>query len=149
MATSNPMIPQGTLNRLRGSIKFVNSPQLNITAPYLGKEGITLAFEGDATGNIGTMTGTVTSPEPYVIARVTANILKTNGLAAAFQTQMQNTTVLGDFVFTPDTSAIGTFYINNSSISSLTDLSATGESATWPLVLTGYWILNNALWSLT
>lgn len=141
------MIPQGTLNRLKGSIKFVNIPGLNITPPYLGKGGITLAFEGEATGIVPTMTGTVTSPEPYILARATVDILKTNGLSSAFQAQMQSTTVLGDFVFTPDTTALGTFYINNSAIANPAEISATGESATWPLVLTGYWIINNNLWS--
>jgi hypothetical protein len=142
------MIPQGTLNRLRGSIKFSAHPELNVTSPYLGQEGVSIAFEGDVTTNIQNMSGTTTSPEPYVMVRATVNILKTNGLAAAFQSQMVNSTVIGDFVFTPDTSAMGTFYINNGSISSLSDFSGNGTSATWPLVLTGYYIINNSLWNL-
>lgn len=149
MANSNPMVPQGTLNRLRGSLKFVANPALNVTAPFLGKAGVSLSFEGEATTNIPTMTGTTTSPEPYIIVRVTADILKTNGLASAFQAQLQTTSVIGDFVFTPDTSALGTFYINNASITNPGEIAATGESATWPLTLVGYWIVNNNLWSLT
>src|SRR6202790_1583538 len=115
MPTSNPMIAQGTLNRLRGSVKFVSNPQLNITAPYVVKEGISLSLEGEATLVIPTMTGVVQSPEPYMIANVTINIVKTNGIASTYKTFLENTSLVGDMVITPDTIALPTYYVNNSS----------------------------------
>ena len=148
MAASNPMIPQGTLNRLRGSVKFVSNPTLNVTPSYLVKDGIELALEGEATTVIPTMVGVVTSPEPYMIAQVTINILKTNGLAATFKAQMENTTVIGDIVITPDTSALPTYYVNNASITDVRPMKINGEEAGWSISLRGYYIVNNSLWSL-
>jgi hypothetical protein len=143
------MIQQGTLNRLRGSVKSVSLPQLNVTAPYLTKAGITIAPEGDATTVLPTMTGVVTSPEPYLIVRVTINVLKTNGLAAAYKSQWEATSVIGDIVVTPDTSAIPTITVNNSSIVTIGELNIAGEEPGWQIVLTGYYNINNNLWSLT
>ncbi len=60
----SPLVSQGTISRIRGSLIVPNFPNLNITAPYLGKMGIHLSFEGSATPMIDTMTGRVTSPEP-------------------------------------------------------------------------------------
>jgi hypothetical protein len=148
MATSNPRIPQGTLNRLRGSVKFVSNPQLNVTASYLVKDGIEIALEGEATTVIPTMVGVVTSPDPYMIAAVTINILKTNGLAATYKSQMENSTVIGDIVITPDTSALPTYYVNNASIVDVRPMKINGEEAGWSITLRGYYNINNTLWSL-
>jgi hypothetical protein len=148
MATSNPMIPQGTLTRRRGSVKFVSNPQLNVTASYLVKDGIEIALEGEATTVIPTMVGVVTSPDPYMIAAVTINILKTNGLAATYKSQMENSTVIGDIVITPDTSALPTYYVNNASIVDVRPMKINGEEAGWSITLRGYYNINNTLWSL-
>ena len=43
-----PLIQQGTLNRLRGSVVYSTNATLNVTAPYLAREAISIAFEGDA-----------------------------------------------------------------------------------------------------
>lgn len=142
------MIAQGTLNRLRGSVNFVALPQLNVTAPYLVKEGIAIALEGEATTVIPTMTGVVPSPEPYMIAHVTINVLKTNGLAAQFKAQMENTTIVGDMVITSDTSAMPTYYVNNASITDVAPMKINGEEAGWTISLKGAYYVNNALWSL-
>ncbi len=142
------MIPQGTLNRLRGSVKFVSNPQLNVTASYLVKDGIEIALEGEATTVIPTMVGVVTSPDPYMIAAVTINILKTNGLAATYKSQMENSTVIGDIVITPDTSALPTYYVNNASIVDVRPMKINGEEAGWSITLRGYYNINNTLWSL-
>jgi hypothetical protein len=148
MATSNPMIPQGTLNRLRGSVNFANLPALNVTAPYLVKDGIAISLDGDATTVLPTMTGVVTSPEPYMLATVTINVLKTNGLAASFKAQMEDTTIVGDMVVTPDTSSLPTYSITNSSIESVREMKFNGEDAGWTITLKGAYLINNSLWSL-
>ena len=67
---ANPQIAQGTLNRARGSVVVADSPELNVTAPYLGREGISTNFEGDTTARIHTLTGVVNSPEIYMERRV-------------------------------------------------------------------------------
>lgn len=146
--SSNPMIPQGTLNRLRGSVNFVSNSQLNVTAPYLGKAGISLTLEGESTLMIPTMSGTVTSPEPYMMVSATINLLKTQNLAAVFKAQMENTTLIGDFVVTPDASTLPTYYVNNAAIESVKDMPLNGEDAGFVITLKGYYIVNNALWNI-
>jgi len=145
---SNPMIPQGTLNRLRGSANFVANPQLNVTAPYLGKAGITLALDGDSVVYIPTMSGAVTSPEPYMMITCVVNILKTQNLADVFKKQLELNAVIGDFVVTPDASTLSTYYINNASIKSVKELTFNGEDAGMAITLSGYYQINSALWNV-
>ena len=37
---ANNLVLQGVLNRLRGSVVVADAPELNVTAPFLGKAGI-------------------------------------------------------------------------------------------------------------
>jgi hypothetical protein len=144
---TNPLIAQGTLNRLRGSVVIPDHSGLNVTAPYLGKEGIGLALEGEATGIIPTMTGIVTSPEPYMIVSVTLNILKTNGLAARYKAQMEDNTVIGNITVIPDTSALPNYLLYNCAIESVQPMKLSGEDAGFVVTLRGYYVINNALWN--
>lgn len=147
MAT-NPLISQGTLNRIRGSVVIPNFPNLNITSPFLGRTGIRLALNGEATVMIETMTGTTISPEPYQMVTISIDVLKTNGLAAAFKGQMENSTSLGNITVVPDTTALPTYQIINSAIASIGDQAYDGTSASWPLVIRGYYVINNSLFNL-
>lgn len=45
----NPMIPVGTLNRVRASVKFTSHSELNVSASFLAKEGVELSFQGNIT----------------------------------------------------------------------------------------------------
>lgn len=145
---ANPLVVQGTLNRLRGSITIANFPQLNVTAPYLGKAGISLSLDGDTTLFLPTMTGAVTSPEPYMMATVTINLLKTQALASAYKAQMEATSLIGDFTVRADTSALPDYYMTNGAIQSVRELSFAGEDAGYMVALRAYYILNNNLWNL-
>ena len=145
---NNPLIAQGTLNRIRGSVVIPGFPTLNITAPYLGKTGIRLALNGAATGMIETMTGTAISLEPYMMVSVSIDLLKTNGLAAIYKSQMEDTTALGNITVIPDTSALPTYQILNAAIESIGDQAYDGTSASWPLVIRGYYVINNSAFSL-
>jgi hypothetical protein len=147
MAT-NPLIPQGTLNRLRASVVWTDFPNLNVTAPFLNKEGIRLALDGEATTFVQTMTGAVTSPEPYQMITLTMNILKTNGLAAQYQSQMQDTTVLGNGTVITDTTSLPVFPIVNCALEGVRELNLSGEDAGFAVTIRGYWLVNNALWNL-
>src|SRR5271156_4655421 len=99
---ANPQIPQGTLNRLRASITLTSFPGLNITQSYLGRQGISLTFDGVVTTPIDTMTGIVPSPEPYQRITCSAHLLKTQALAAAWKAQVELNALLGDITIRPD-----------------------------------------------
>lgn len=148
MPSSNPMISQGTLSRLRASVNITSSPELNVTAPFLGKEGISIELTGETTTYIGTMTGAVTSGEPFQIAKVEINLLKTQSLSDSYKKRIESLAQIGDFVVTPDASTLSTYVFNNGSIESVKPLKLNGEDAGFVVTLTGYYQINSTLWNI-
>lgn len=146
----NPLLAQGSLNRLSATIAFENNAGLNITPSYLGREAIRLALEGTATTRIPTMTGIVTSPEPYQIVSCTVHLIKTMPLAAAWQVQHVTNTVVGPFTVYPDLvpsqGGIGPYPVENGMMMSLRELNFAGEDDGWVLTLSGFYVINNSLW---
>ncbi len=143
----NPLIAQGTLNRLLGSIVWTNFPQLNVTASYLGKEGIRLALEGESTVFLPTMVGAVTSQEPFMMVSLTAHLLKTQPLANAYKQQMESNAQLGDGTVRPDSLALGVYPIVNCAIQSMRELSFSGDDAGFAVSMRGYYWINSNLWN--
>ena len=146
-ANANPLIAQGTLNRLRGSVIWNNFPALNVTAPYLHKEGIRLALEGEATVYIDTMTGGVTSPEPYQRVSLTIALLKTQPLAAAYKAQKELSTLLGPGIVRGDSAALPPYQLTNCAIRNIRELVFNGEDAAWAIIIGGYYQINSSLFS--
>lgn len=142
---ANPQVPQGTINRLRGSVVITDFPQLNVTAPYLGRAGIVMRFEGPVTARIPTLTGAVNSPEPYQEVSISINLLKTQGLAAQYKNQIELNSVLGDVTVIPDTSTLPSYQLVNCSIESVADLNFAGENPDFPLVIKGFYQINGSL----
>ena len=144
---ANPLISQGTINRLRASVVIPSFPQLNVTSSFLGEEGIRLAFEGAATLFINTLTGAVTSPEPYLIANITINMLKTQALANAWKNQMETSALLGDLTVRPDAAVLNPYQITNCSMQGMKELNFSGKDATYGVMVRGYYIINNSLYN--
>ncbi len=142
------MIAQGTLNRLRGSVNISGSPELNVTASFLGEAGITLQLEGESTTFIPTMSGAVTSPEPYMMATVVVNILKTQGLAAQYKARMEANSLIGDFVVTGDSTALPTYSVVNAAIESVAQMNFNGKDAGFAVTIKGMYYINNNAWAL-
>lgn len=145
----NPQIFQGTLNRLRGSVVVPNFSNLNVTAPFLGRAGISIGFEGETTDALPQMTGTVQSPRPYQMITVTMALLKTQSLAAQWEAQRQTLSVIGDITVTTDTSTLPDYTFNNCAISNVRELSFAGEDAGFVVTIHGYYPINSSLWSLS
>jgi hypothetical protein len=144
----NPNVQQGVLNRLRGSASFTAVPTLNITAPYLGREGISLTFEGQSVVYINTMTGAVTSDEPYLKVAMEAQLLKTQALANAYKVQQELESFLGDCTVRADTLALGVYYLSQMSIENVRALRFNGEDAGYVVSLGGIYQINSALFNL-
>lgn len=145
---ANPLVAQGTLNRLRGSVIWDTFPELNVTAPFLGKEGIGLSLEGESTVFIPTMTGVVTSPEPYMMIGLTVNLLKTQGLADAYKSRIERNALLGGGTVRPDSAALSPYSILNCSIEGVAPMKFSGEDAGFVVTIKGYWLVNSDLWNL-
>jgi len=143
---ANPLISQGSLNRLRASVVWNSFPSLNVTASYLGKEGISLALDGMATTFINTLVGAVTSPEPYQMVTLVLNLLKTQSLAGLYKAQQEENCLLGNGVVRPDSIALPAYDITNCAIESVRDLKFSGEDAAYAVTIKGYYIINSVLY---
>lgn len=144
---ANPLVDQGTLNRVRASVVWVDHPELNVTAGYLGRDGIRLGLEGQAAAFLPTMTGAVTSPEPYMMINLTIHLLKTQALAQAYKAQMENIALVGNGTVRPDLSTgIDPYDIVNCAIEGVRELNFSGQDEGFVISCRGYYILNNSLW---
>lgn len=141
------IVSQGTINRLRASVIIPGFPALNVTAPYTGKGGIKIAFDGKAVVYINAMTGAVTSPEPYLKTTVTMNLLMSQALANAYKAQIELLALLGDITVRPAVTTLTPYQFSNCSIEDAPPLDFSGESADYNVVLGGYYIINSALWN--
>ena len=146
---TNPTVSQGTLNSLRGSWTWSAFPGLNVTAPYLGREGISLTFEGESTVYINTMTGAVTSPEPYLKITAELALLKTQSLSNAYKTQIETMSTLGDATCRADALALGLYQFSNCSLQNVRALRFNGEDAGYVVTVGGVYYINSALWGST
>jgi hypothetical protein len=144
----NPLIDQGSLNRVRGSVVIPDYPELTVTAPFLGKEGISLALEGDSVEYLETMTGAATSPLPYMMATCTIRLLKTQSFSDGYKQQMELDSRIGAITVIPDSATLSSYELQNCSISRVGDLPFGGSSAEMVIMLRGYYLVNSALFDL-
>jgi hypothetical protein len=144
---ANPNISQGTLNRIRGSLQWNDFPALNITASYLMPEGFTLAFSGEITDNLPSMTGLVTSPAPYQIIRVTAHLIRAQALADNYKSQIELFSLLGSGTLRPDSKALNPWLLTNCSIAGVEPFTISGRDAGYVLNFAGQYQINSALWN--
>jgi hypothetical protein len=147
MSLSNPLTGQGTLNRARASVLFSQNPELSITAPFLGPEGINLNLTGDIVDNIPTMTGTVTSPAIYQMAVCEVELLKTQLFADIYKQFIESLGLVGPFTIITDSPTLTTYPILNGSITQAGPGRMNGKSVQFMVTLTGYYLVNNLLFS--
>lgn len=142
----NPNQPQGTLNRLVGSVLIPNFPELNVTPEFLGDEGISIAFQGETTTMINTMTGQVTSPEPYQPVAVTVHLLKTQFLSGLYKDKIEADARVGDVVVRVDTRAFPPYQFFNCAIQNVAEIRANGRDAGYRVTMQGFYQINNNVW---
>ena len=142
----NPLVPQGFLNRVRGALSVTDVPALNVTASYLGKDGISMRPDNAATDIIPPMTGTVGSQTPYQQVTVTVHLLKTQGLGASYQQRFATDTALGEVVITPDATTFGNFTLLNCYLLNFNELPFNGMDAGYVVTIGGYLTTNDNMW---
>jgi len=141
------LINQGTLNRLRGSVVYALFPNLNVTASYLAKEAISIAFEGDFSQLLPSLTGGVSSPEPYVFATVTIHLLRSQALSNAYKVQNEISSLLGPVSIIGDSTALGDFAIENTVMQSFQEITFDGNQPGFVVRLRGIYNVNAALYA--
>jgi len=77
---------------------------------------------------------------------ITVHLLKTQGLAAQYKSQMENTTSLGDINITPDATALPQYTIANCAIAGVAPMSMNGMEPDMTVTIKGFYVINNALW---
>lgn len=144
---ASPQTAQGVLNRLRGSITFPLFPSLNITASFLGDEGINLTPGGDTADILPTMTGTVQSPAPYQMYTVEVQLLKTQSFSDLFKRKIELDTNVGNFVVRPDASTLSNYTIQNGVITNAGPGRLNGRDVGYRVTLVGYYLVNASLYT--
>lgn len=144
---ANPMIVQGTLNRVLASVIVPSIPTLNITSSNMGKNLLSMEFDEDFTAQIGTATGVVNSPAPYVMSTVNISLLRSQSLSDAWINQSVSTAIIGQIIIVSDTSTFSKKTLNNTSIIKITPGRMDGTDPIVELHLRGVFYLNNNLWS--
>lgn len=144
----NPLVQQGTLNRLRSTVTLPSHSSLNITPSYMGPQFVTVAFDGNFDNLIETATGGVSSPEPYVMATVTVSILRTQGLSASWVAQSQSLSNLGDVSIFPDTTAYPEIDLKECVLQHIDPGAFDGKDPVVRLTIRGIYYINNDLWTL-
>jgi len=145
----NPQVPQGILNKVRGAINFATNQALNITAPFLGRDGISMGFEGKSATKIPTMTGTVVSPEVYQLVTLTVHLLKTQALAAAFKAQIELNCAVGDLTVKGDATTLPDYVLHNAVILGNAELMFAGTNPDFTIQIQGDYNVNSSIFSTT
>ena len=144
---ANPLINLGTLNRVRASVVFPSFTSLNITSSQMGRRFVSLTFDEDFVQQIQQGVGIINSPEPYVMATVTCDVLRTLPLAQAFISQLEQTAVLGTVYVHSDTSAFPKRTVYNASVLKADPGEYDGINGVLALTIRGVFYPNNTLWN--
>jgi hypothetical protein len=144
MATINA----GVINRLRGSISFVDHPELNIVAANLGKDMISITEQGEDTHAIPTATSIVNSPEPYKIVEFSAQIVRSQDLANRYKLQKEKFSVVGNAIIRPDTPSLSDYNLVNASIKGVDSIKMNGEDVGYYIHFQAAYPINSDLYTL-
>lgn len=144
MAATLPQ--QGTLNRALTAIMIPDFPELNVVAGYFASKMARISFDGVTTDNIPVQAGTVQSPRLFQVVTITAYLNKAQGLASQWENQRLTNSNLGPVNFITDSSTLEGYYLDNCALMNISDISATGEDADFPITITGTYFINGAIW---
>ncbi|MGH8600856.1 MAG: hypothetical protein ACRET1_09330 [Burkholderiales bacterium] len=144
---TNSQVTQGTLNRLLTSVVIANLPTLNVTSPYMGSSFAQLQLDQNFSELIGTATGAVQSPQPYVMGTITVNLLKTQGLSAQWLAQAQASADLGQVTAYPDSTAFPPVTLDDCVIDTIAPQAYDGKDPVVRVTIRGVYYLNANMWS--
>lgn len=147
MSFLQPQVQQGNLNRLYTAIVVPNFINLNVTASYMSKGQAHVTFNGKATNQIPTATGIVNSQEPFVMAGIDINLLRSQTLAAAWLAQFQTQSILGPVEVYSDSSAFPMLPFANVAIENVDPGPYDGTDPTIKFSLSGTFYINSAMWT--
>ena len=143
---ANPLTVQGSLNRILVHTIIPSNPQLTVTAPYMSKTLAVLTFDGPFVNQIGTATGLVNSPEPYVMSQLVISLLRSQPLSALWVAQVQLQSMIGSVVVYSDSCVFPEITLANCSITDIDPGSYDGNDPTVKVTVKGVFYANAAMW---
>ena len=143
----NPLIDQGSLSLVRASVTWPSNSGLNVTAPYLAKAGIRLALQGKSTLYLPTMTGAVTSQEPFMMVDMTIHLLKSQSLSNQYKSQMESNALMGNASVRSDAVSLGVYQLINCAITGVRELDFSGQHEEFAVSIEGYYLCNANLFN--
>lgn len=144
---ANPNIIPAPLNRVRANVNIPSAQNLNVTAPYLGEDGISATFAGDVATQLMGLVSTVNSEEPYVVSQININLIKSLALATQWMQRIQDSPSLGSVTIISDTATFPSLTFYNCVITKVGDVSMAGKQAQFQITISGYWAISNDLFS--
>jgi hypothetical protein len=147
MATQNPGIARGVLNRVRCSVVVPNFPSLNIISANMGRSLARISFSDNLVNQIATGTGLVNSPEPYIRATITIALLRTQQISAAWFQQILQDSQIQEATIYSDTSVFPPIALQDVVANHIDPGPFDGTSPDFQLVLAGALPVNNNLWT--
>lgn len=143
----NSQVTQGTLNRLLTSVVVPNYASLNVTTPYMGGSFASLQLDQNFAELIGTATGAVTSPQPYVFGSITVNLLKTQALSSQWIAQAETNASIGPVTAYPDSAAFPAITLDDCVIDTVEPQAYDGKDPVVRVTIRGVYYLNANMWS--
>jgi len=143
---ANPNLIPSPLNRVRANVSIPAYPDLNVTASYLGAEGISVSFQGNVATQLMGLTSTINSEEPYVPSQIRISLIKSLALSSQWISQIQNSPSLGTVTVQSDTAQFPAITFYNCVITNIGDVSMAGKQAEFQITVSGYWSVSNDLW---
>ena len=142
----NPQLTQGVLNRILTQITLASYPALNVAASNMGKSFARLSFDDQFNDQIGTATGVVNSPAPYVMATIVVGLLRTQSLSQNWLSPVAVYSPLGSVTAYTDATTFNPISLAKCSIMSLDPGAFDGTDPVVAVTLRGVYYINSNLW---
>jgi hypothetical protein len=140
-------VTQGNLNRVATHIVVASYTSLNVTAGYMGKSQAIVTIDGPIVNQIGTATGVVNSPEPYVLSTLVISLLRSQSLANAWLAQIQSNATIGTVTAYGDSSTLAPIQLVNCSIQDFDPGAFDGTDPTLRVTMKGTFYVNASMWA--
>lgn len=147
MAGLNPLTSQGNLNRVATHIVVPSFPALQVQPGYMAKSQAVVTFDGPFVQQIGSATGVVNSPEPYVMAQVVISLLRSQSLANLWIVQCTTNATIGTVECYADSTTMQPIQLSNCSIQGYDPGAFDGADPTVRVTVKGTFYTNSSMWA--
>src|ERR1700734_2786382 len=132
---SSPQVPQGVINLARINLLVPTFPQLSVSAPLMGRGGLSFSRGGPATTFIPHLTGRVRSPEPFQPVTITLHLNKAQNLAARWEAQLQISSLIGGVNLYTDARMLPSYQFIEAGIDNIGEIESNGKSTEYMVTI--------------